>query len=63
MFDKIITTNTTETRKDNSSHIIELLEEILIRLEELENPNNYHPDSFPRNLERGYPHSEEKNDV
>jgi hypothetical protein len=36
MFDKIITTNTTETREDNSSHIIELLEEILIRLDQLE---------------------------
>ncbi len=41
MFDKIITTNTTETNDD--SHIIELLdgllsvnEEILIRLEEIE---------------------------
>jgi hypothetical protein len=62
MFDKIITTNTTETRDDNNSHIIELLEEILIRLEALENPT----DSFPRTqqyIERGYPYPEEQKDV
>ena len=35
MFDKIITTNTTEN-KEVDSHIIELLEEILIRLDALE---------------------------
>ena len=35
MFDKIITTNTTEN-KEVDSHIIELLEEILIRLDVLE---------------------------
>ena len=35
MFDKIITTNTTEN-KELDSHIIELLEEILIRLDALE---------------------------
>ena len=35
MFDKIITTNTTE-KKEVDSHIIELLEEILIRLDALE---------------------------
>ena len=35
MFDKIITTNTTENKEENS-HIIELLEEILIRLDALE---------------------------
>ena len=35
MFDKIITTNTTENQ-DVHSHILELLEEILIRLDSLE---------------------------
>ena len=35
MFDKIITTNTTEN-KEVDSHIIELLDEILIRLDALE---------------------------
>ena len=35
MFDKIITTNTTEN-KELDSHIVELLEEILIRLDEIE---------------------------
>tara|TARA_R110001606_G_scaffold235604_1_gene383448 strand:- start:3 stop:143 length:141 start_codon:yes stop_codon:yes gene_type:complete len=35
MFDKIITTNTTEN-KEVDSNIVELLEEILIRLDELE---------------------------
>tara|TARA_B100000902_G_scaffold250742_1_gene237287 strand:- start:1233 stop:1367 length:135 start_codon:yes stop_codon:yes gene_type:complete len=35
MFDKIITTNTTEN-KEVDSHIVELLEEILIRLDEIE---------------------------
>ena len=35
MFDKIITTNTTEN-KEMDSHIVELLEEILIRLDEIE---------------------------
>ena len=35
MFDKKITTNTTEN-KEVDSHIVELLEEILIRLDEIE---------------------------
>jgi hypothetical protein len=35
MFDKIITTNTTEN-KEVDTNIVELLEEILIRLDELE---------------------------
>ncbi len=35
MFDKIITTNTTEN-KEVDSHMVELLEEILIRLDEIE---------------------------
>lgn len=35
MFDKIITTNTTKTNE--MDNVVELLEEILIRLDELEN--------------------------
>ena len=41
MFDKIITTNTTETKSEDSHDlIVELLEEIVARLEDLEKKND-----------------------
>ena len=41
MFDKIITTNTTETKSDDSHDlVVELLEEIVARLEDLEKKCN-----------------------
>ena len=42
MFDKIITTNTTETKSDDSNDlIVELLEEIVARLEVLEKKKEF----------------------